>query len=113
MNIDWNKIKEKYPKGYNKFINFYKKYFDYKKGDSLNTLWIKNKLNNICYCDLEKFFMSCNILLFWRLKLVLQDKFQSDIIENYEKYQTKAIYNAFEILEERLNDKENICSKNI
>ena len=129
MNIDWQKIEEKYPKALNKFCEYKNVLFckemdtnfaiesEFKQKDGFCLLLPEE----ICYCDLEKFFDD-NGIDFLELYVNQKDIITKqhiwenrDIDKNRIKQETKeeAILKAFEILEERLNGKENIRSKNI
>jgi hypothetical protein len=118
MNIDWEKIENKYLKGFEKLL-FY--YFDKDYPDEIDQESKKYMIDTIYYCDFEKFFEDNGIDL---LELYINQKDiitkqhiweNRDIDKNRIKQEAKeqAIYKAFEILEERLNGKENIRSKNI
>lgn len=112
MQIDWNKIKKEYPKSYNKFMND-------------NNLTLYNMGNNefypfgendedICYCDLEKFFDDngiINEINYWhkdcynftitnyKTNRILYEE-QVGKIQSRQEAKLQAIYKAFEIMEE-------------
>lgn len=89
MDIDFDVIKEKYPKSYKKLIKYEK---------------ITNKYYyEFCFCDYEKFFWSYNIKLYVLLsnKLGHANKFLH--INDYEKHKNNIVLKAFEILEEKEN----------
>jgi hypothetical protein len=106
INIDFNQIAQKHPKAFSLFcvncidVNVLEIYVKFSNK-------IKDYINyaneQLCYCDLEKFFMGYNILLFWILKNLLRYRSQTEIIEIYKEFQLEAIYRAFEILEGKLN----------
>jgi hypothetical protein len=115
MKIDWNKIKQKYPKSYFKFLN----YGDGKieEFEIHNNSFSKYGLP-LCYCDLEKFFDDNGIKIFilpyfasisneelQRYQILIIDK---KYARNFDCYNLRieakapAIYKAFEILEATL-----------
>jgi hypothetical protein len=111
MNIDWQKIEKKHPRGCRKFIIEY-------YGDDFNEAWLKQ---NICYCDLENFFDDNGIIIdkyhtgykyIFGIKNrnikgyagYIKNQYISKEFENYEERNKKAILKAFEILEQQLKD---------
>ncbi len=109
MNIDWNLIKNKYPKAYKKIT------FNFK----LQNKGAKPKFyleNDFCYCDLEKFFDDngifitiplyvtkfCYLIFFKGIK-----GFQAISGElPRDEAKEQAIYKACEVLEKALEQKE-------
>jgi hypothetical protein len=74
MNIDWKKIKEKYPKGYFEFIKILFYWIELK---NINEIDLDDEygqfieihsgtiipFEEICYCDLEKFFDDNGVII--------------------------------------------------
>lgn len=133
MNIDFDLIKQKYPKAFDKFIN----YLIEIKNLHGNLYFIENIIYNllndknfICYCDLEKFFDNNNIIieicldirvLFsnekkWFVNFFFINKlFQIEIIQlnnsetdfyfnTRDEAKEQSVLKAFEILKEQLNE---------
>jgi hypothetical protein len=118
MNIDWNLIKRKYPKAYEKFL----------KTDKYNYGFGFFIPKDICFCDIEKFFDSLGIITeivycsktfqniyddpCWyyiiQKKDMITNEFKGfvEIIEKYyftrQEAKEQAILKAFEILENKL-----------
>jgi hypothetical protein len=104
MNINWEIIKEKYPKGYVKYRIYYCGFE--------SSLLTGN--NTICYCDLEKFFddneFIIEIINWTFLKEFMfyinwyGDSFESEKYNSRKECKEQAIYKAFEILENKLKE---------
>jgi hypothetical protein len=109
MNINWQEIKEKYPKA----INILMEWIHKRNQDYTNKVIINFK--ELCYCDLEKFFkdndIEINIMKLYIDGEYVINIFTCDGINNdFRKYKKddkakeQAIYKAFEILEQQLKD---------
>lgn len=108
MNINWNEIKEKYPKSFYKIVDYH---FNIELIDDLDN---SNIFRDFCYCDIEEFFDSQNYIIV--IDYNTDNNFCIDIYQNeyclYSSYKIlfenrikakeQAIYKAFEILEESL-----------
>jgi len=124
MKINWKEIKEKYPKTYNLFLMYFhlKEYITGRtpKKDFLWSHTVKKItvfFEDVCYCDLEKFFRNNMIIITYHYS-INGNGFKCFIYNrqnNYEFYSTniyidkedsenEAIKNAFEIKEEELNN---------
>lgn len=107
MKIDWNSIKEKYPKSIKNLM----RWISIKNQDG-NKIIIN--FSQLCYCDIEKFFDEKGIMIIIDLRLggwiyfiaTLDDnnnnknsKYERDLNSRNEAKE-KAIYAAFQILED-------------
>jgi len=98
VNINFLEIREKYPKSYNKFLD---------DCGRMNPHWI----DNICYCDLEKFFCNNEIIIniifrpeenHWSYKIFHNGTFVIyDWMETIDEAKEQAILTAFEVMEGR------------
>lgn len=111
MNLDWNKIKEKYPKVY---LAFQK----YRYGTLKHIVYNIPKKQYIkfetecCYCDIEKFFQENNIIItinyhdydknFYYIIYFKTSSFQAGHDIDINKVKEEAIYKAFKFLEVKL-----------
>ena len=123
MNIDFNLIKQKYPKSLKLFIAFLIKNKNLKGDNNFIEICVFKMLlkNQICYCDLERFFDDNGIIIdiiydsdennFWytihRNQFNIFDS-HHDIHEHYPRKEAKqqSIYKAFEILEKKLSNEK-------
>jgi hypothetical protein len=117
MNIDWNKIKKEYPKGYDLFL---KSGIAIENCDNELQKAEYNKFGHIeelCYCDIEKFFddngviIIINKLVGWNkgwsynVRMINKSNFhlktyaKCNYIKTRDEAKEQAIYKAFEILE--------------
>ena len=122
MNIDWNEIKEKYPKIWKIFlkkinVEYFVSPMGYQFLRKYNEYTCQYDID-ICYCDIEKFFDDNEllILLDYEYKNMQKDKYWFYIVENYDseenreiynsrdKAKEQAIYKAFEILEQQIKE---------
>ena len=119
MNIDWNEIKEKYPKAYNKFITENNLVEDITGGKlkllkdciDVDNGYDISEASSICYCDLEKLFDDNGYRIYYtsdnRYDIskyneydILETIFISEVIDKLIIKQ-QAILKTFEILEDR------------
>jgi hypothetical protein len=111
----WEEIKTKYPKAYEHFINdnnIFNQTLEEFDGNNC-----KFNFNDICYCDLEKFFDANEIII--ETMNICSEKWEWDI-SNYDRWlaqsknhfktrdeaKLEAVKKAFEIMENRLKEKK-------
>lgn len=110
MNIDWNEIKDKYPEFFEKFKKFI-----------TGTFGITKIIEEVCYCDIERFFddngihLNINCLfefgqinyeysiLFKKGNLYQNDYSITYTCNTRDEAKKQAIEKSFEILEDKLN----------
>lgn len=124
--IDWNKIKEKWPKSYNKIIkDLCLTYDDFTNKLYFSTLYELYEYKHwICFCDLVDFFDSWGIIIYityfnndtignffcmydYRIcnAETAENYYSSEGIINRNDAKIQAVYKAFEILEKQLEGK--------
>lgn len=122
MNIYIPEIKEKYPKAFSVFFKIFNGSFieEYNDKEYLDMVLI-NIDYDLCYCDFEKFFDDNEIridIIFNQFNnfVVTISYYTKQIAEyvyvgfppgckNRQEAKEQAVYKAFEILENQLNDK--------
>jgi len=100
MNIDWNRVNEKYPAAYKRAVDFIK---DFKNPE------------NVCFCDFKKFFKQNGIIIsiifedYFYYKIDLQKEgvkytYSFGKYEDDEKAEEESVYYVFKILEIELGE---------
>lgn len=110
MNIDWQKIEEKYPMSYHKFIKQYDEIYDNGLLKVVKTINAEENINDdVCFCDFEKFFDENGIIIEiinWKYKKEYMfyinfpdGSFESGKYNSRQETKIEAVYKAFEIME--------------
>ncbi len=112
----WEEIKEKYPKAFEKFLEYEKYVYDGHNFSYDMRFFASSSIVYVCYCDVEKWFDDIGIII----EIVIYEKgfnfriYNNDyklwIIKDWRVYtrqkaKLEAVKKAFEIKENQLKEK--------